>query len=261
MNFPESISKLIDNRSYISDSVGMSASSVLCFEDMILKIEDTNAVSDNEHSMMRWLNGKLPVPEVLAFDRTDGRNYLLMSRLPGHMLCAPEVLRRSGLIIRLMAQACEMLWRVDISDCPMADTLDLKLSRAARRLEAGLCSTEDAEPDTYGPGGFENPEHLLRWLIDNRPDQRSVLTHGDFCLPNILTDGQSITGFIDLGLSGAGDRHTDLALGARSMLHNTNGSYGAEIYPAATPQQLYAELGITPDPELIRYYALLDELF
>ena len=38
----------------------------------------------------------------------------------------------------------------------------------------------------------------------------SVLLHGDYCLPNIMLDDWTFSGFLDLGGGGRGDRHIDL---------------------------------------------------
>lgn len=261
VRIPESINKIIGRRDFSLDGMGMSGSQVLCFEDMVLKIEPVCDNSDSEHTMMEWLRGRLPVPEVLAFEQSNGLNFLLMSRVQGRMLCSEDILENGQLLTDLMAQALRMLWAVDISGCPCDASIQHKLELAGRRVAEGLCSVDDAEPDTYGPGGFASPEQLYQWLCDNRPEERPVLSHGDFCLPNIFTDGRRITGFIDLGRSGGSDMHQDLALGTRSLKSNLDGRYGGKVYPAVDPQRLYDALGITPDAELMRYYTLLDELF
>ena len=86
-----------------------------------------------------------------------------------------------------------------------------------------------------------------------------MVTHGDFCLPNLFTDGKRFTGFIDVGKTGAGDRWTDLALGWRSLKHNSDGHYG-KVYPDINPDDLFRAAGIEKDEEKLRYYILLDEL-
>jgi len=261
MKLPESISALTGSRPFSVDSVGLSGSQVVCFDDMILKIEPTCHNADNEQRMMAWLSERLPVPEILAFERQDGFNYLLMSRMPGRMLCSEDILSDGERITALMAEAYQLLWAADITGCPGDASLESKLRLAEQRVAAGLCSTREAEPGTYGPGGFASPEHLCHWLQDNKPAEHPVLSHGDFCLPNIFTDGQHITGFIDLGRSGAADRYVDIAIGSRSLRHNLDGHYSDQVYPDVDPARLYDALGIVPDPELIRYYILLDELF
>lgn len=62
-----------------------------------------------------------------------------------------------------------------------------------------MVDMENVEPDTFGPNGFSNQEELLVWLEKNRPQEDIVLTHGDFCLPNVFIDNDKISGFIDFG--------------------------------------------------------------
>lgn len=81
--FPEKIKKLIDNEPYQVDNVGMSDSTVILFRDRVLKIQTVSEESENERNMMEWLQGRLPVPKVLGFDRQGNKNYLLMSKVPG----------------------------------------------------------------------------------------------------------------------------------------------------------------------------------
>ena len=59
----------------------------------------------------------------------------------------------------------------------------------------------------------------------NRPEEDIVLTHGDFCLPNVFVKDGAISGFIDLGKMGPADRWQDIAIAIRSLEHNFNGKY------------------------------------
>ncbi|MCR4682109.1 MAG: phosphotransferase [Clostridiales bacterium] len=47
-----------------------------------------------------------------------------------------------------------------------------------------------------------------------------VLIHGDYCLPNIILDGWSFSGFIDTGNGGMGDRHIDVLWGIWTLKFN-----------------------------------------
>lgn len=40
--------------------------------------------------------------------------------------------------------------------------------------------------------------------------KKDTFIHGDFCLPNVMLDDWEFSGFIDLGLSGVGDKHIDI---------------------------------------------------
>ena len=104
---------------------------------------------------------------------------------------------------------------------------------------------DNVEPETFGPNGFANPEELLIWLEKNRPEEDTVLTHGDFCLPNIFAENNRISGFIDLGKMGPADRWQDLAIALRSLEHNFSGRYNdGKSYFEFEPGMLLDELGM-----------------
>lgn len=260
INVPLKIRNIIKNKTFIVDEAGMSDSQVICFDNMVLKIEKSREESDNEHRMMKWLEDKLPVPRVIVSERQENVNYLLMSRIPGNMSCDKQYMENTDLLCKLLADGLRMLWKVDIKDCPYENTLDNKLRLAEERVKAGLCDTENCEKDTYGENGFKNPEDLLQWLKCNRPEEELVFSHGDYCLPNIFVKNDQISGFIDLGRSGVADKYQDIALCYRSLIHNADGTYD-KIYSDVKPDKIFELLGIEPDWNKINYYILLDELF
>ena len=95
------------------------------------------------------------------------------------------------------------------------------------------------------------------------------MSHGDYCLPNLFGVGERVTGFIDLGRSGVGDKWCDIAICFRSLNHNYSGKYQKKYQEKYQKKAnmvydemlLFRELGIKPDWEKIKYYILLDELF
>lgn len=141
MNIPLSIQKLILDESHDMDQVGMSNSSVLIFSDKVLKIQEEGEESEQEYEMMKWLKGKIPVPDILAFEKKDGKDYLLMSKIEGEMACSDVCLSRPNELIMLLAKGMELLWQVDINQ---------------------------SEPDTFTKH-FQSPAHLLDWLKENKP--------------------------------------------------------------------------------------------
>ena len=239
----------------------MSGARVLMMDDCVLKIAPYCRKNEETVEVMRWLEGKVPVPKVLAFEREADRQYLLMSRVPGKMACDPFCMERPETLISGLAEALMLLWSVDVSDCPRKRDIDAELKEARDRVGRHLADPGKADPSTFGKGGFKDPEELLSWLENNRPPYDPVLSHGDLCLPNVFFDGGKVSGFIDLGETGIGDRWRDLALCYRSLCRNAEGAYGGKVYPDIRPQQLFEALGIEPDPGKLRYYILLDELF
>lgn len=259
INIPDSIKSKIGSQKYKVDKVGMSSSNILLFSDKVLKIQDICEEADNEIQAMQWLEGRLSVPRIIAHEKEDGKNYLLMTKVAGKMACDETYMNDPERLTGLLAQALKILWQMNISNCPLDWSLDRKLKAAQYAVENDLVDM-DVEPDTYGENGFKDPEDLLRWLAANRPEEEKVLSHGDFCLPNIFIDNDKFS-FIDLGRTGLADKWCDIALCYRSLMHNYSGKYGGKEYPGFCPDMLFDRLEIAPDWEKIRYYILLDELF
>lgn len=264
---PEKIRSLIAGESYETDDIGMSGSSVLIFQNKILKVQEHNEEAKNEYRMMQYLHGRLPVPLAYAHEVSDGRAYLLMSKCEGQMACSPDYMKDPALLCKLLADGLKRLWSIDISDCPSDWRLQHKLAMAGYNVENGLVDLDNVEPDTFGENGFKDPAELLQWLYENKPEEEPVLSHGDYCLPNIFGVGGEATGFIDLGRTGIADKWCDIALCYRSLAHNYSGKYepsvrnGDHAYSDYDELLLFRELGIEPNWEKIRYYILLDELF
>ena len=79
IQFPSKIKMHIADKPYTIDDIGMSGNQVLIFEDMVLKIEDKSETVERQVQMMQWLDGKVPVPKVIAYEVEDEKSYLLMS--------------------------------------------------------------------------------------------------------------------------------------------------------------------------------------
>ena len=225
-NFPKKILDFVAGKDYVLDDIGKSDSSVLVFEDMVLKIRNNSDFIKNEHRMMDWLENKVTAPKCICDYSENEKNYLLMSKIPGKMSCDDEYMQKPGLLVSTLAEALKKLWETDISDCPVKNDLSTMLKNAEFRVEQGLVDVDDAEPETFGRNGFKNPEALLHWLYDNKPEEDLVLSHGDFCLPNIFIDDGKFSGFVDVGRMGIADRYQDIALCYRSLHHNFSGIYG-----------------------------------
>lgn len=79
--------------------------------------------------------------------------------------------------------------------------------------------------------------------------EESVLTHGDFCLPNILIKDNQVTGIVDWGYAGLGDRYRDFAAVVYSIGRNLGEQW---------VERFFAEYGISElDQEKLRYHRLL----
>ncbi|EPX1481041.1 phosphotransferase [Campylobacter jejuni] len=88
MRISPELKKLIEKYRCVKDTEGMSPAKVYKLvgenENLYLKMTDsrykgTTYDVEREKDMMLWLEGKLPVPKVLHFERHDGWSNLLMS--------------------------------------------------------------------------------------------------------------------------------------------------------------------------------------
>ena len=269
---PESIREKVSGKDFRIDDLGKSGSRIFLFDDCVLKCEKLLEPSDTEADpfredqdqtveVMRWLHGKLPVPEVLAYEKDEKYRYLLMNKIEGSVACNSYYMEHPKEMIPVLSDALKLLWSIDISDCPRKTDIDTVLSEAEYRVRNDLVDLSDTEPETFGEGGFKDAEELLSWLKENKPSYEPVLSHGDFCLPNVFIKDGKLSGLIDLGNTGTGDKWMDIALCYRSLKHNADGMWSGNVYPNIWPEVLFEELGIEPDWDRIHYYILLDELF
>lgn len=134
---PAAIQALLPQHPGEENRIGLSGAQVVMYEDCVLKVQPDTGNAANEGIMLRFLKGRLPVPEVLAEAVQGGMRYLLMTRLRGRMLCDETFLDNQPLLARRMAEAAEMLWRVDIAGCPCSCALDDVLRKAEVDIAAG----------------------------------------------------------------------------------------------------------------------------
>lgn len=258
---PQEIKNLIQGKRYAIDEVGMSGSTILMFNDMVLKIQKHSVEVDSEIQIMKWLKEKVPAPQVLFHMFEEDKSYLLMTKIDGKMSCDNDYLENCDVMVDVLVSALKRLWEVDISSCSSDWTLKNKLKEAKMRVENNLVDEDDVDPNTFGENGFKDPQALYDWLVANQPEEDLVLSHGDFCLPNIFIKDNQLAGYIDLGRMGKADRWQDIALCYRSLRDNMNGSYGGKVHKDFDPDILFEKLGIEIDVEKLKYYLLLDELF
>lgn len=257
---PPSIAEHTSGKDFSLDQTSCSGSAVAIYADIVLKSEPLSPESEDNLTMLRWLSGWLPVPAVLKTELYNGFRWTLMTRLQGQMACAPAWRSDPHRLVRVLADALKQLWLIDISGCPVDQSPEAKLERARRIVEMGQVDLALAEPETFSENGFSSPAALLQWLQENRPPYDPVLTHGDLCLPNVFLKDWNLTGFLDLGRGGIGDRWTDIAILWRSLRDNFGGHYGDGV-PGFHPDELFDALGIEKDEKKLRYYLLMDELF
>jgi kanamycin kinase/aminoglycoside 3'-phosphotransferase-2 len=216
-----------------------------------LKIQSIDAIENlhDEKERLEWLQGKLPVPKVLHYEKDEENEYLLLSEIKGKDASNQSYKTNLPQLMKLLALGVKNMHGISIKDCPFDETLDKKIEEAKRRVENGLVDEEDFDDIRSG----KTAKELFQNLFLKKPENEDlVFTHGDYCLPNIIMENNKVSGFIDMGRAGVADRHQDLALAIRSIIYN----FGEEMVPF-----FLIEYGSEVDETKIEYYQLLDEFF
>lgn len=219
---------------------------------LFLKTEDDSRFSElpGEAARLRWLAGQdIPCAQIVAFTAHGGRNWLLMSAVAGADLASsPDVSPK--IVVRIMAGALRRLHELDARQCPFDHRLDNRIEEAGKRMQAGLVDEDDFDDERLGKSASD----VFGKLLEKKPSSEDkVVTHGDACLPNFMSDGRRFTGFIDCGRLGVADRHQDLALACHSIESNL----GEEWTKPFLDLYGFPEA----DPAKLAYYRLLDEFF
>jgi aminoglycoside phosphotransferase len=255
-NIPAALQARLREAAFEENREGMSGTSVFRLErrgqpDQFLKVGERHSGQDlsAEVSRLLWLQGRLPVPEVLYWGEHGTRQYLLMSAVPGLPLYDEGLRDQLPALMRLYAEGLRQIHSIPVETCPFDMRLDVMLAQAGQNLHAGLVDEGNFDPQRQG----RSAQSLFRELLATRPDSADlVFTHGDYCTPNVLIDPDAMTvsGFIDWSRAGVSDRYVDLALAARSIDYNFGAQWIAPFFEA---------YGIVPDPAKVAFYQLLDE--
>lgn len=252
MYFPKEIEQIVKGMERIKNSEGKSQADVYRILDSektyYLKAEKRCQESIREHEMYRWLKGKIPVPEVIYECFEKGMDYLLIEKVKGNMLESQCYRNNPWQLVKLAAEGLKLLWEVPISRCPYDASIESKLKKAKEQIDNGMKVIVDKNIYT---DGFNNEQDVYEYLISNMPKEDMVLSHGDYCFNNYFAYNNHISGFIDMGRGGVGDRYQDIALCLRELMD----------YDKTYTELFFSHLNIKPDYEKIRYYILLDELF
>lgn len=258
---PDNIKRLVADKPFCDDNIGMSQSSVYLFDDMVLKIENHTEQNDITIDMINWMSDKLPVPKVICYEIENGKSYTLMSRIKGRMTCDKQLMEQADTTVSLLADGLKMLWSADISDCPRKLTVKDDLKTAQYYLQNDMVDIDAVDFELLNNNGFDSLPQLFDWLCSNIPQSEYVLSHGDYCMPNVLVEENKISGFIDLGECAVSDKWKDISMCYISLKNNYSGCFGGKVYKDFNPDILFEKLGIEIDADKLKYYILLNELF
>ena len=91
-NYPKELLLLIKGQDFCINSTGMSGSQVLESNNAVLKIQPSAECFSEEVKMLKWLEGRMPVPKVLYHGVSANKSYLLMTKMVSQRLDLPSQL-------------------------------------------------------------------------------------------------------------------------------------------------------------------------
>lgn len=170
---------------------------------------------EKEAAMTEFFFRKGLGPEVINYIREE-QDWLLTRSVPGEDCLDSRYLSEPKQLCDTTAALLRQLHETDRNGCPVDRTADYIAAVAENhrlgRYDHGLF------PDNWG---YTNAQEAWNAVCEAAPAlQHNALLHGDYCLPNIILKNGRLSGFIDLGSGGSGDRHIDLFWGIWSLCFN-----------------------------------------
>lgn len=246
---PAEAAKLL-NGSAVYDS-SCSAEARVYFIDrhggMFLKTADAGTLRA-EASMTAYFHKLGMSAEVLLYCSENGKDWLITRRIPGEDCVAPKYLSDPKRLCETTATLLCMLHETPVTDCPVPN-----------RNSAYTASVQQG----FDCSHFEPELFVGLWEFSSFAEARAVaeagfsalrtevLLHGDYCLPNIILRDWRLSGFIDLGNGGIGDRHIDLLWGIWTLNFNLKTAKWTERFLDAYGREQV-------DPEKLRAVAAME---
>lgn len=206
-------------------------------ERLFVKLAKASHALPDEAQRLRWAAPWLPVPEVVEYGTDGETDWLITRALPGvdatrHPWYTEDPRR---LVTALGGALKDFHRRVPPRECPFDFTVPSAVAHVKARVAAGLVAPDRAE----------------RLLATVPSPSGEVVCHGDYCVPNVIFDGDQVTGFVDLGGLAVADPWWDLATGAWSIAYN---------FGPGHDEAFFAAYGVDPDPDRLAWYRLLYDL-
>ena len=171
---------------------------------------------EKESKMTEYFYSKGLGAEVLNYI-SDNDDWLLTTAVIGEDCVHERYLANPKRLCDTIAYELRKLHETDHSDCPIPDITAEYLAKAEKNYRTGNYDKSQF-PDSFGYRSAKEAYDVL--TAEKATLQSKVLLHGDYCLPNIILNNWNLSGFIDVGGGGVGDRHIDIFWGVWSLWFN-----------------------------------------
>lgn len=151
-------------------------------------------------------------PQVLEYVSTDRHDYLLTQALEGKDGIAERHLNDPVRLAKVFGESLRMIHQIPMRDCPIQGRTAELIAESETNIIRGY-KDSGIIPEEISRAASEF-ERLKNLATDE------VVLHGDYCLPNLILRDFRLSGFVDLGTGGVGDRHYDLFWGIWTLEYN-----------------------------------------
>lgn len=178
------------------------------------KIRPSNdaEILEEEAEKVKWASSFLPVANQAFVKSVPGISVLLSKTLDGSPSFDLVGALSSDKLIAGITEATKQLRSVSVANVPFNTPEWTRPDGIERNL--GKLSVSRQKHRQLHPDFSRLTLAELRDIVDRGPgDQAKVLTHGDWCMPNVLLSQHGhITGIVDLGELHLGDENLDPAI-------------------------------------------------
>lgn len=243
MKLPDRLRRLIGpDVSWSADHEGASGTALRAVSGSKVFYVKHGPLAGAEYLRLRWLRGRVPIPEVIAFE--DGVLVLADVGAQSAEAAAPAD------VGAVLGRTLRTLHEISVAECPFDGRLPAVLERAGANVRDGLVDPDDFDADHVGL----TPEMVYERLLATRPRVADVVVaHGDYTPSNVLLPASGEPVVIDVPALGVADRYRDLAIVHRDL---------SEVCGPAAWQDFLSAYALVDhiDEERLYYYRLLDEL-
>ena len=170
-----------------------------------------------EAAMMRFFHSKGLSASVVEYLTEGEFDWMLTERVAGEDCTHATYLSDPERLCDTLAILLRQLHEEGSEGCPVSDRMSGYFNKMKENFEKGEYDLSYLLPSV----SKLTVREAYRLVNDNRAAFRSdTLLHGDYCLPNVILNDWSFSGFIDLDGGGVGDRHVDLYWGAWTLNFN-----------------------------------------
>lgn len=214
--FPAAIQPFTEGATLYDNSCSTEARVIFADKDNGYFIKSApKGVLGHEAAMTRYFHAKGLSAQVLSYVSAE-QDWLVTEKICGDDCTAAKYREQPERLCDAIAERLALLHSLPYEGCPINRT-ECYLATVKKNYQAGRHNAS-LFPDNWGYASADEAWRMVE--ADGHLLKADTLLHGDYCLPNIILNDWTFSGFIDLGSGGIGDRHVDVFWGAWTLNFN-----------------------------------------